>query len=53
MKWPAWVAEFVARLPDKYTGQLRVNCFEGAVRDLTYESRATPPENGKMLTLTK
>lgn len=44
--------ELVARLPDKYTGQLRVNCFEGGVRDVTYESRATPPEE-RRLTVTK
>ena len=55
MTLPTWVAELIARLPETYTGQLRLNVFEGGVRDVTYESRATPPErNGRStLTLTK
>lgn len=51
MRMPAWVEQMIAELPEKFTGNIQINCFEGGVGNVTYQvSKKEPREvatNGK------
>ena len=40
---PDWVVERIAKLPDNYRGQIRVNCNEG-VSTVEWDERRYPPD---------
>lgn len=43
MKIPEWVLERIrGKVPERFTGEIRINCFEGGVRDFTWHQRETP-----------
>ena len=37
MKLPLWVEKELAALPEKFTGSVRINCYEGGVTNLNVE----------------
>lgn len=41
---PQWVIEQIRRLPEKYTGQIRINCLNGGVRALEWGHRVEPTD---------
>jgi hypothetical protein len=41
---PEWVIQRIAGLPDRFTGRIEVNCYEGSVRNITWLTSEQPPE---------
>mgnify|MGYP001561022472 FL=1 len=45
MRLPDWVLREIGALPDRFTGSVKINCFEGGVGNLTYEVSKKEPKN--------
>lgn len=45
MRLPDWVVQEIGALPERFTGNIQINFFEGGVGNLTYEvSKKAPKE---------
>ena len=44
MKLPAWVLQEIATWPERFTGNIQMNCFEGGVGNVTFTVSKKPPQ---------
>lgn len=45
MKLPEWVIQEIGALPDRFTGNIKINCFDGGVGNITYEVSKKGPQD--------
>ena len=45
MRLPTWVMNRIGGLPERFTGQIQIDCFEGGVGSMTWKQSAKAPED--------
>lgn len=45
MRLPYWVEQMIAELPERFTGNIQINCFEGGVGNVTYQVSKKEPQD--------